>query len=416
MATLHGQSHEVRVGAIVTAAVTLLFIALCSLPALWGPEQTIVNVTFPFSTGVQGIARGTPVVMGGLQFGVVDSISLAGHSETTPGSFQVSLLVDRGVVIPRTATVSVTQSVLGSGTMLVINLPIRSGDMILGPTEAIAAAPTKSTLELLLGEDRAAAFQVALTTFETFDLKPSIQDGKERWRTLANEAAALKGQADGDFELWRPQAIAVLDGFDAARKRMDEIDALFGPDQSLDRARLEPAFERMRVSFTESSQLIASMRTRWNEQVVPPFSDLVDRFKKSFAIAKSDYERLIELFDESMDTAGSVSADLQIAGRQLHAAEREITMMPWTLLGGAISDKGEQAQFNILAREIVRSATELHLSVTFAQELLAQDPKLVARYPELCELLNRWMTRAAADQNVAGERILQRLIGSQNPQ
>ncbi len=373
-------------------------------------------VKFPFSIGVQGIANGTPVVMGGIQFGHVNSVELVEHTATNPGMFSVSLMVDRGVSVPRTATVSVTQSVLGSGTMLVINLPREAGSMRLGPTDEMAAAPTKSTLELLLGVERAAEFQNSIARFESFDLKPSIQDGRERWTTLANEGAALKAQVEGDVELWRPQAIAVLDGFDAARTRMNEIEALFGPGQSLDRARLEPVFERMRTNFAESAQLITTMRTRWTEQIVPPFTDLVDRFKKSLATLESDYERVRSLFDETKGVAGSASADLQIAGTQLHASAREITLMPWTLLGGTFEDKGEQAQFITLARELVRSTTELHLSVTFAQELLAEDPKLVARYPELCELLNRWMARAAADQNVAADRILQRLIGTANPQ
>lgn len=371
---------------------------------------------FPFSTGVQGIAKGTPVVMGGLQFGKVKSVTLVEHTASSAGMFSVSLLVDRGLSVPRTASVSVTQSVLGSGTMLVINLPRDSGGMHLGPTDALVAAPTKSTLELLLGQQRAAEFQRSIATFESFDLKPSIQDGRERWTTLANEGAALNAQVGGDVDLWRPQAIAVLDGFDAARTRMNEIEAVFGPGQSLDRARLEPVFERMHANFTQSAQLITTMRTRWTEQIVPPFTDLADRFKKSLATLESDYERVKGIFAQSMGTAGSASADLQIAGTQLHASAREITLMPWTLLGGTFEDKGEQAQFNTLARELLRSTTELHLSVTFAQEMLAHDPKLVVRYPELCELLNRWMARAAADQNVAADRILQRLIGPAKPQ
>lgn len=399
----------------MTITVAVLFFALCSIPSITGPQLVDVHVIFPFTTGVQGIAEGTPVMMGGMQFGHVKAVNSVEEMGSEPSAFQVTLSVQKGVAIPRTATVAVSQSVLGTGARLVIFLPSNSGALHLGSNDEIAAAPAQSTLELLLGNERAKSFEVAIDTFQKFDMKPSVQDAKERWTTLYNEAAAFRAQAGGDVELWRPQAIAVLDGFDAARARIYEIEALFGPGEALDRARLEPSFERIRNSFTQSAELIASMRSHWTQQVLPPLSDLVDRFKKSLAVAQADYERLKGILDATRSAAGSVTADLQIAGHQLQSAEREITLMPWTLLGGTFSQKGEQAQFMILARELVRSTAELHLSVTFAKDLLTQDPKLVERYPELCDLLSRWMTRAAADQNASANNILDRLIGTPNP-
>ncbi len=350
--------------------------------------------------------------MGGIRFGNVKKVQFVAEADGQPSEFDVTLSVEKGVVVPRTATVAVTQSVLGSGTVLVIRLANGPPGMHLGPTEELAAAPIQSTLELLFGIDRAKNLEAAMVTFQTFDPKPSVQDAKERFAVLVNESAALKTEVASDVDGWRPQAIAVLDAFDTARIRMDEIEAIFAPAGALDRARLEPAFERISVNFTASATLIASMRTRWNGEVLPPLNDLIDRFRKSFAIVKGDYERLVTLLDGGSETIGSVNADLQIAGHQMRAAQHEITLMPWTLLGGAIADKGEQEQFKVIARELLRSTTELHLSVTAAKELLAQDPRLVERYPELSELLKNWMTRSAAEQDVAAEQILNRLIGA----
>ena len=111
----------------------------------------------------------------------------------------------------------------------------------------------------------------------------------------------------------------------------------------------------------------------------------------------------------------SSKADLQIAGGQVTRAMRETVTMPWTLLGGTFEDKGEEAQFQKLAREVVRSTAELNMAVGIAKEFLAQDPKLAVRYPELVELLDKWMTQAAADQKIAAQRILDRLIGPAKP-
>ncbi len=55
------------------------------------------------------------------------------------------------------------------------------------------------------------------------------------------------------------------------------------------------------------------------------------------------------------------------------------------------------------------------MAVGIAKEFLAQDPKLAVRYPELVELLDKWMTQAAADQKIAAQRILDRLIGPAKP-
>ena len=89
--------------------------------------------------------------------------------------------------------------------------------------------------------------------------------------------------------------------------------------------------------------------------------------------------------------------------------------MPWTLLGGTFEDKGEQAQFKKIALELVRSTTELNLAIGFTRELLEQDPKLAVRYPELIELLNQWITRAGANQNIASQELLNRLLGPAKP-
>ncbi len=406
-----GNSHrDVRIGALVSLALGIVFFGLCSLPSLTGPPKVDVVVRFPLSIGVEGISKGTPVVMGGVQFGSVKSVALVPADDPLQSVLELTLSIEKGIAIPRTATVAATQSIIGAGQMLVIHLPSQTGEMQLGPTDALAAAPTKSTLELLFGTDRAASLEAALETLEHFEIKPTIQDGKERLATIVNEGSSLKAQLEGDVDLWRPQAIAVLDGFDASRRCINEIDALFAEGQALDHARIAPIIDRIRSNSTECVQLIAAMRTHWNEQVVPPLSDLIDQLKRSWALAQSDYHTVDGMLNDLIAATGAAKADLQIAGHQLHSTIDEVAFMPWTLLGGAIADRSEQAQFNTVARELVRSSADLHLAVTFANDLLSRDPKLVVRHPELCELLRRWMSAAAAEQNASAQEILDRLL------
>lgn len=49
--------------------------------------------------------------------------------------------------------------------------------------------------------------------------------------------------------------------------------------------------------------------------------------------------------------------------------------------------------------------------MSFAQDLLQQDPGLAERYPELVSLMQRWMETAAAKQKAAGQDLLNELLG-----
>jgi len=138
---------------------------------------------------------------------------------------------------------------------------------------------------------------------------------------------------------------------------------------------------------------------------------LIARVKREFAIIEANAAVVVALWKDSKSMAGNSNADLQMTGEQLDRATREITLMPWTLLGGAFADKSERARFLKAAHEVVRSTGELSLSVSFAQELLQQDPGLAERYPELVTLMQRWMEAATAKQKSAGQELLNELLG-----
>lgn len=98
--------------------------------------------------------------------------------------------------------------------------------------------------------------------------------------------------------------------------------------------------------------MIATLKSRWNDEILPPLADLIDRFKKDCAIIERNYESTMGMLQDAKDSLGNAKADMQITGVQLDRTVREITLMPWTLLGGAFEDKGEQAQFKKLRRNL----------------------------------------------------------------
>ncbi len=411
-------SSETRLGFIVLLTVGAAFAAVTLAPTILGPERVSASITFPFQQGVSGIKPKSPILLAGLNVGSVDSVEFVPVSGETPAFFRAVCSLSPKIRIPRTAKVLVKPSPVGAAPTIIIQLPTSNSIASLGESSEhlqLEASPSESTMAVLFGSQRAKNLEESWISIEAFDLGSITQDAKARWMTAYNDGRALNTVWEQDWQAWRTQANAIADGFDRARIQFNEIDALFGPGKNLDRQRLEPAFDRIRSNFNSSIELMASLQSRWNEEILPPLTDLIDRFKKDCAIIQRDYQQTMALLHDGQVAWGSMSADLQIAGGQLRRSVKEITLMPWTLLGGAFADKSEQAQFNKIAQEIVRSTAELSLAVSFARDLLEQDPKLATRHPELVELLNRWLTTAAAKQKAAGENLLNRLINPTNP-
>ena len=414
----HTMGHDIRTGAFVIFGVAILFTALVSIPSLSGPKMVSSSVQFPFEGGVNGIKRGTPILMGGLNVGSVQSVTFKPGVDGKPPYFRAECLSLANLLIPRTATITVQQSPIGAGVNLIIQLPSSSASFSLNTEpddDMLHVTPSQSTLALLFGPQRAAEITESYKTITEFSLGSPTTDLKERLQTGANNLDAVKTMFRTDWEMWRAQGNSIQDGYDTASAKSEEIFALFGPGKTLDQEKLQPAFDRIKSNLSTSGELIATLKSRWNDEILPPLADLIDRFKKDCAIIERNYESTMGMLQDAKDSLGNAKADMQITGVQLDRTVREITLMPWTLLGGAFEDKGEQAQFKKIAQELVRSTTELNLAIGFTRELLTQDPKLAVRYPELVELLNQWITRAGANQNVAAQEILNRLLGPAKP-
>ena len=410
--------HDIRTGAFVIFGVAILFAALVSIPSLTGPKMTPSAVQFPFEGGVNGIKRGTPILLGGLNVGTVQAVTFKPGVDGNPPYFRADCSTLADLSIPRTATITVQQSPIGAGVNLIIQLPSSSASFSLEalPDDAMLhVTPSQSSLALLFGPQRAEEIVESYKTITEFSLGSPTTDLKERLQTGADNLDAIKKIFNTDWEMWQAQGNSIKDGYDIASAKSEEIFALFGSGKVLDKEKLQPAFDRIKSNLSTSGELITTLKTRWNDEILPPLADLIDRFKKDCAIIEKNYESTMAMLQDAKYSLGSAKADMQIAGVQLNRSVREITLMPWTLLGGTFEDKSEQAQFKKIALELVRSTTELNLAIGFTRELLEQDPKLAGRYPELIELLNQWITRAGANQNKTSQELLNRLLGPAKP-
>lgn len=388
-----------------------IFALVFALPQLMGPPHRTVSVRQPFEEGISGVEAGTPIILGGLTVGNVLDVVTVAAAGSEGSYFRVDCSVDASLVIPRTAKVKVVSSMIGGASSLAIELPTHRGQPALGADEMLATIPHTDTLESLLGKSQADQLRAAVERNRALDFRTPIRDGVERLRTIQTDVNAVWAEYALDAADWTDQSNAILEGLAAAQQRFGEIEGLFAAGATLDRAQLQSAFDRIHTQFAESKALAHTVQQRWTEEVVPPFFDLVERTKKSIALISGNAAIVMTLLRDANAARASTMADMQIAGDQLRRAEQEIIFTPWTLLGGAFADKSEQAEFIKIARELVRSTTELHMAVSFARTILDQDPKLTQRHPELVNLMKQWMSRASAEHEVAGEALLNRLIG-----
>lgn len=126
----HTMGHDIRTGAFVIFGVAILFTALVSIPSLSGPKMVSSSVQFPFEGGVNGIKRGTPILLGGLNVGSVQSVTFNPGVDGKPPYFRAECLSLANLLIPRTATITVQQSPIGAGVNLIIQLPSSSASFL----------------------------------------------------------------------------------------------------------------------------------------------------------------------------------------------------------------------------------------------------------------------------------------------
>ncbi len=415
MTTAGRDNSEVRTGAVVLAGIGLLVAGIIGLPALLPNEEIVVHVEFPLTTNVDGLNKGSKVFMGGLCIGSVKAMVLEHSAAGGETLVDVALAVDANVVVPRTAVAHVSRSLTGGAASLEIWLPRERSNQRVSSGDTIGPAETRTFLASFIGSKQAAALERAAQTIGVAQLSDEARDLNERLSTTANEVRGLSSTIRADWTEWEPTITALLAAKDQAVERVQAMNALFGENQPLDWQRLQAVIEKTKQNWQDAATVLSTLKMRVNDQVIPPISDLIDRIKRTNAVIKDDVGRIQGLSTETAAALERASADLAIAGDQVARISQEVTLMPWTLLGGAFEDKSEAAQFQKFAREIVRSAAELHMAVIMAQTLLETDPQLAQRHPELVALLKKWIDQASTEHEAAGTMLLNQLIGPPAP-
>jgi hypothetical protein len=421
--------REARAGLITLSMVigaTVLSIAIATIQ--WGQWNTY-RVGFKITQDATNIVPGTPVILGGLQWGKVVRVEHAEFRAT--GSVEdalraaqahasrgtvVEFLLDPRITLHPGATISRSATFLGSNVALVINDTgsMRGGRSMPGPRSTpidqgivMAASDPVDSKTALLGIRAAKSLEQLPEQFEAI---------KANWaRLYANQASRL-------LETLRRDALALRDAFvsdepgwsgavERTSQAMDRLRARFANGTpgvpSLDET-VRATTTRASADWDALKVDAEALKERFLKDAEPKAMDLWTRARSEWARTTELLDRLRKAGGDSADTFYDFMADSSLMGGQIsRTLETPLLAALRAVFGVAVamvdSDMITRMERYDAASRLVIATDELRRA-NDALEKLAADAKEPA--PGLSQELRDEATRAVTAFRTAVERLV----------
>jgi hypothetical protein len=421
--------REARAGLITLSTVigaTVLSIAIATIQ--WGQWNTY-RVGFRITQDATNIVPGTPVILGGLQWGKVVRVEHAEFRAT--GSMEDALRAaqthaSRGTVVefeldPRItlhpgASISRSATFLGSNVALVINDTgsMRGGRSMPGPRSTpidqgivMAASDPVDSKTALLGIRAAKSLEQLPEQFEAI---------KANWaRLYANQASKLLETLRRDALALRDTFVSDEPGWSGAVERtsqaMDRLRARFANGTpgvpSLDET-VRATTTRASADWDALKVDAEALKERFLKDAEPKAMDLWTRARSEWARTTELLDRLRKAGGDSADTFYDFMADSSLMGGQIsRTLETPLLAALRAVFGVAVamvdSDMITRMERYDAASRLVIATDELRRA-NDALEKLAADAKEPA--PGLSQELRDEATRAVTAFRTAVERLV----------
>ena len=383
-------------------------------------------VRFGADQGVYGLSTGTPVWIGGMKKGSIESITPRFTNDTLIG-YEIVLLVEAG--IPITANVRCEASEAGINGEAILELrglgsqqKTRSGQtgansqpLLAAGSEITGTAPpryrgffgapmSQSVRDLL------AVWSPEHPTEDSLSnrLQTITEDVPMRVKKSQTEIAALSDRAAPDFKRWKAD-------YAAARDQATAAFAKLGSTRSNAPATTPGGNDQEQVlSLVRTARAEAETLPRIDSHRLKNFADTLDRAVKSIKELGEQTGSLRSGMASADHSFGRGAADFSIASQELDAAGREVMWQPWLLLGGGAEDVGSE-RIDIANREIVRqytlAAVEHQYAMKGIEDALRRDGELLNTVPGLAELLRTRLDSATALFEAETKRMENLIIG-----
>lgn len=427
------KSHNnVRAGIFVLATVAL-GIAVFVILSGWDPfvSRTPYKVEFTVEQGIDGLASGSDVKIGGLLKGTVTSIQPVFSPSSTDGkslnSITVNFEMDADVLLYSNAQVTRYMPLLGGGAWLNFDsvggpTPDNPGATRLPPEGLLKASTGGGMLATLLGPTNAARTSDALQNIDEFTA--FLLEVPDAWHKtvipMLDDAKSVIVDIRNDYGPWAKRVTTFLDNLDSATAKINtELDSvppiLASAQQDLDdigelvqtnAPKINSAMDNL-VAITEDGKAVTS---RFRTETMAQVDQLLTDGMKTVETMDEALNRINTELALRMPDITATLANLRQASAQLKLTTLEVRRSPWKLLYTPSSSELAHENLYAASRDYVLATTELESAASAFREVFALDPALLQEQPEIREEVQQYVLDSLERFKKAQERLFSEIV------
>ncbi len=427
------RSNNVRAGAFILFGLALgisVFIILSG----WNPFQSRKSYTVRFTVeqGVDGLASGSDVKVGGLLKGMVTGISpqFAKNESKVQQleSILVDFEVDSDVTLWSNASVTRYMPLLGGGAWLnfdSVGYPKGKDDKggkLLESGGELKANVTGGILATLLGPTDAERTSEALKNVDSFTA--FLTEIPKAWNEdvvpmLAN-ANSMVASLRSDYGDWSKKITTFLARADSAALKLDvtldDIPPLLSSAQKdLDHVgeildenapKISETMDNIVVMSQDGKVIISDFRTdslvkinqilATGEKGIDSLTDSLNRIDAEIALQTPSISMML--------------SNLRQASAQLKLTALEVRRSPWKLLYTPSTTEVAHENLYESARSFVMATNELESASLAFREVFKVDPGILERQPELKSEVEKYVFDALDRFKKAQERLFSEIV------
>ena len=408
MAEGSGQSHNnIRAGLFVLLAAAL-GIAVFVILSGWDPfiSRNEFRVSFTVEQGIDGLAEGSDVKVGGLLKGTVTGITpkyvKSGKDSQHLDSILVDIELDNDVTIYSNARVTRYMPLLGGGAWL--NFDELGGRNAEHPSATeipsggtIAASTSGGMLATLLGPTDAEKTSDALQNIDDFTkfLTEIPKSWHENIVPMIENAQSIVADLRKDYTPWSKKVTTFLDNIDNASAKLDS---------ALDD--VPPLLATAQKDLDEVGVILGEVRTKTLVQV----DEILQKGQQGADSLADALDRIDSELAMRMPDITSMLANLRQASAQLKLTTLEVRRSPWKLLYTPTTDVLAHENLYEAARSYVLATNELESAAGSFREVFELDPKLLERQPQLRKDVEKYVLDALERFKEAQKRLFSEIV------
>jgi ABC-type transporter Mla subunit MlaD len=427
------KSNNVRAGAFILCGLAIgitVFIILSG----WNPFQSRMDysVRFTVAQGVDGLAAGSDVKVGGLLKGMVTEISpqfTKNQSETEQlESIIVKFQVDSDVTLWSNASVTRYMPLLGGGAWLnfdSVGFPKSNDDKggdLLKQNGELTANVTGGILATLLGPSDAERTSKALQNIDKFTA--FLTDIPKSWNEevvpMLENVNSMTASIRKDYVEWSKKITLFLTHADSAALKIDDTlddipPLLVSAQKDLDQVgeildenatKISETMDNIVVMTQDGKVFISDFRT---ESLVK-INQILETGEKGIDSLTNSLNRIDTEITVRMPDISMMLANLRQASAQLKLTALEVRRSPWKLLYTPSTTEVAHENLYESARSFVMATNELESASLAFREVFEINPEMLESQPELKAEVEKYVFDALDRFKKAQERLFSEIV------